>query len=121
MKLIYGEGLQNAALAVRTYRERYQETRQCLTNPGTIVGEFVKTGRSYSQPSYSDRVSTPQAPVSREEDGLWNGWMAREMDYGTNTIFISGAGTILAHGGNRPTSRYRFSVIVWAESTATIS
>lgn len=37
MILIYGECHGNAALAVRTYRERYENTRMCPTHGRTIV------------------------------------------------------------------------------------
>lgn len=73
MILIYGECHQNAALAIRTYRERYGDSRQCPTNPRTIVGALqrIRENRPVDPRSQRpDRPPTRQNPIQLTENVL---------------------------------------------------
>lgn len=61
MILIYGECLGNAALALRTYRERYGNTRVCPTNGRTIVQAVQRIRENQSLIPHLD-----QAPPVRQ-------------------------------------------------------
>ncbi|CAK1594725.1 unnamed protein product [Parnassius mnemosyne] len=72
MILIYGECHQNAALALRTYRERYGNTRTCPTNLRTItwaVQKLRENRRLVNSYEY-EGANAKEIPVNKEDNIL---------------------------------------------------
>ncbi|KAG6464549.1 hypothetical protein O3G_MSEX014594 [Manduca sexta] len=70
MILIYGECHGNAALALRTYREKYGNSRSCPRNARTIVLAVQRIRENKPIVPHQERVPSRQIPVAREEQIL---------------------------------------------------
>ncbi|CAD0206154.1 unnamed protein product [Chrysodeixis includens] len=70
MILIYGESQGNKALALRTYRERYGDTRTCPRNPRTIVLAVQRARENKPLVAHQEGVPPQQIPTAREQQIL---------------------------------------------------
>lgn len=70
MILTYGECLGNAALALRTYRERYGDSRTCPRNARTIVLAVQRARENKPLVAHQEGVPPRQIPTAREQQIL---------------------------------------------------
>lgn len=68
MVLIYGECQQNAALALRTYKERYGSSRRCPTHGRTFIKTVLRLRENLPiVPKTVESGSSKELPIAREE------------------------------------------------------